>query len=55
MWNRFKPSSLVTIDVTHIDLLDIDSDIYGKILENNRKHNEMKEEELRSRKLREAK
>ena len=53
MWNRFKPSSLVTIDVTHIDLLDIDSDIYDKILENNRKHNEMKEEELRSRKLRE--
>ena len=52
MWNRFKPSSLVTIDVTHIDLLDIDSDIYGKILENNRKHNRMKEEELKSRKLR---
>ena len=52
MWNRFKPSSLVTIDVTHIDLLDIDSGIYEKILENNRKHNKMKEEELRSRKLR---
>lgn len=52
MWNRFKPSSLVTIDVTHIDLLDIDSDIYGKILENNRKHNKMKDEELKSRNLR---
>lgn len=52
MWNRFKPSSLVTLDVTHIDLLDIDSGIYGKILENNRKHNKMKEEELKSRKLR---
>ena len=52
MWNRFKPSSLVTIDVTHIDLLNIDSDIYGKILENNQKHNKMKEEELKSRKLR---
>ena len=53
MWNRFKPSSLVTIDVTHIDLLDIDSDIYGKILENNRKHNKMKKEEFKSRKNRE--
>ena len=52
MWNRFKPSSLITIDVTHIDLLNIDSAIYGKILENNRKHNKMKEEELKSRKLR---
>ena len=52
MWNRFKPSSLVTIDVTYIDLLDIDSGIYDKILENNRIHNEIKEEELKSRKLR---
>lgn len=52
MWNRFKPSSLVTIDVSNTDLLNIESDIYGKILENNRKYNKMKDEELKSRKMR---
>ena len=52
MWNRFKPSSLVTLDVTHSDLLNIDSGIYGEILKNNLEHNKMKEEELRSRKSR---
>lgn len=52
MWNRFKPSSLVTIDVSNIDLLSIDSDIYGKILEHNREHNRIKEEETKSRDLR---
>lgn len=53
MWNRFNPSSLVTIDVTNIDLLDIESDIYTKILENNRKHNKMKKEEKEINELKE--
>lgn len=52
MWNRFNPSSLVTIDVSNTNLLSIESDIYGEILENNRKYNKMKDKELESRKMR---